>query len=305
MSDGDITAKLIIMGGYSLTRDIVNQISTLTDTLKKGESTELDSTHYRSVLTAITLLSFNTIEAYVNFLAVLVEKSNEGLSDAPNAENKLDDTEIDALLERKTHLDPKKMKVEKNEKKFLRILDKLDIIPKSLAELFNIEFKIDKSGKEWRYIRKLKIERDKITHLKFDSNLLPKIGGFERPDDIQKINPTYNIIEKDVFNGIEGIRWYILKCGKLIQQIYKEKVSCTSLKGTDTIFYKMLSDYNKVYKIYSDKLFQKNVPGIEIFKTDYEDEFSETLFNLTRYPEDSPVEFKDLSRNRIFSDSNE
>jgi hypothetical protein len=303
VSNVDITAKLIIIGGYSLTRDIVLQISSLIDNLKKGESTESDSAQYRSVLTAVTLLSFNTIEAYVNFLAVLVEKSNEGLSDAPKVKKELHYTEVDALLERKTYFDHRKMSIETQNNSFLPTLDKFLVIPNLLAKLYDVEFEIAKGGKEWGYIQKLKNERDKITHLKFDLNLLPTKGDFERPDDMKKINPTYNIIAKDVFNGIEGVRWYILNCGKLIQKIYKEKVSRISLMGTDTIFYKMLSDYNQVYKIYKDKAFQNNVPNIEKFQTDYEDDFVKALFNLTRLPEDSPVEFKNLSRS--FSDNDE
>ncbi|OMC70327.1 hypothetical protein BK125_26910 [Paenibacillus odorifer] len=170
--------------------------------------------------------------------------------------------------------------------------------------MYNVEFKIDK-GKEWGYLKNLKDERDKISHLKFDLNLLPRVEDFERPDDMNKINPTFNISAKDVFNGIEGVRWYIVNCGELVQKIYKEKVSRTSLMNTDLIFYKMLSDYNQVYRTYKDKAFQKNVPSIEKFQTDYEDEFVQALFNLTRHPEDSPVEFKDLSRNKNFADSNE
>ncbi|MBP1906305.1 hypothetical protein J2Z32_002954 [Paenibacillus turicensis] len=303
MSNDDVTAKLIIIGGYSLTRDIIHQISTLIDTLKKGESTELDSAHYRSVLTAITLLSFNTIEAYANFLAILAEKSNEGLSDAPKVKEELHYTEVDALLERKTYFEPRKMSIETQENSFLPTLDKFFVVPNLLAKLYGIEFKVDKGGKEWGSIRKLKNERDKITHLKFDLNLLPRAGDFERPDDMKKINPTYNINPKDVFDGIEGVRWYILLCGKLIQTIYREKVSWISLSGTDTVIYKMLSDYNKVFKICSDKSFQKNVLEIEKFEVEYEDDLVRSLSNLTGRANNSNVELKDLSRTGFFSNN--
>jgi hypothetical protein len=244
-----ITKFTLIMSAYKFINighascfELLSQAQNLAVQLKKKyELNEADLTTINALKTSIVMILFSVLEGYCNFIGELIVQSSIKNVENPKTSHNLSQIEIDYLSEQKTYIDKSgTRKIKKSV--FNPTLDKLFVTPLILGKIFGIDFKIDKSCKEWQSLRRLKEIRDRITHIKFDYN-----GD----------NSRLYISENDIIYASEAIGWYFEKVGSLIHNIYKEAFDKTS------IFSIRMSCWITQLHLYklcnmSDKLFDKN-----------------------------------------------
>ena len=273
MTEKDL--QILLSGGYIFTVDIASQIIELAKLLEKNE---LNSISNRSIQSSIVLMLFNMLEGYANFIASLILELDKGIIDAPKTKYQLNIIEQNVLKEEERKINFKKCTVEIRKNSFVTTLDKIKIVLTMLPKLYGEEYKLNIGGQEWQMIQSLKIERDKLTHLKLDLNMLPTLENYETPDCIHKANPTLNINNKIIFEGIVAIRWYFNEAALQLQKILSKHL----LYGPDLLLYKLLHELNKTFKYYkNDTSFKKNIELCRFYNTDYTDNSEKVLSWLT------------------------
>lgn len=195
----------------------------------------------RAYKSSIITFQFCILELICDFLIQLVIKTNEGLKGIPKKSSLLTKAELEFITEKTTQFNSKTKK-ENTRQSFIGILDKLTIPPYLLGKLYDKEFNIDKGGRGWNGIKKLKKIRDELTHPKLELDVYPDniyeiekiektatnkpIKGYENSYDygkflnIFKIRPTLTIKNTDLLDGAESIRWYIHELARLFKAIY-------------------------------------------------------------------------------------
>ncbi|WP_127491297.1 hypothetical protein [Paenibacillus glycanilyticus] len=223
----------ILKSGYALMTDLLTQANNLSVTFsEESEENGNESITSRALKTSIVMLTFNSIEAFCNFMSQLVVQisiSDESFS------NKLTQTEIDFLLEQETYLDTRTGNLKINKNKYFSITDKLAIVPLLFAKIHGDSFRLDKGNEQWRSFIKYKEIRDNSTHIKFD---IAKIAeNLVITNDLNKQSPAYYIHVKELFFGIVSIREYIFTFNSIIMQYY---TSQKLFLGVIDLFYWMV-----------------------------------------------------------------
>lgn len=273
----DIDIRIALTGGYSFACDLCSQIIQLANLLK-----ESDSFYSRGLKMSIILMSFNLLEGYSNFLAELAIGLNEGYITGVEIKNKLNLLELDLLKEQESKYNVKKYKIETKNNKFVSTLDKLLLTLTFLSKIYGEDYKLETCDHKWEYLNNFKKERDKLTHLKFNMNMLPSIEDYKSPSDIEKGNPTFSIDDTVLFNGIVASRWYFDKCALHLQKLFKTNMARISLSSFDLFLYKLLSILISVLNIDKDK-FKESIEAPKTYETDYSDYLEESLCDFTSF----------------------
>ncbi|MGX5585943.1 hypothetical protein ACWKTX_19590 [Bacillus thuringiensis] len=275
--------NLVLHCGFTTAIDSFSQVQSLVTSLNKNS----DDVTKRSIKSSATLLLFNILESYTNFLSsITVDSNNEIYSDIPRIKEKLHTVEEDLLKEQKTTYNLNKRKVDINENAYIPVLEKLYIVPSLLAKLYGIEFSIDKSGNHWKNIKNLKECRDNITHPKFNFESISVNTNYETVKDMTTaINSTklfYNIDEETIFNGTMGIRWYLYEVNKLLQIIYNRNILHTTLNFIDLNAFITLSKINEQFNILSSKKFIRLVKEKNTIENHKQNSIESSLYLLTK-----------------------
>ena len=259
----------IISSGHMLIIDLIGQVDSLS--------------HYkqnRAVLSSSVILSFSILEVYVNFISELLLTEHRREISSPQIINKLSDIELDLVQEKKSIFDYNKLIIKKTNNSYIPILDKIVVISRLLAKTYNIDFNVDKSANDWKYLKQLKEKRDEIAHPKFDSKLIKPIINLSDKTDAMK--PSYEINHNDLLNGLIGIRWYLKINGILLVNIYKGKFSSLNLFVIDKIIRDLILRINKNNKnneIYEN--LESNIDEIYEFEDSSDEELNKFILALT------------------------
>lgn len=284
-----ITVQEVLSCGYLFTIDNCSQILSQVSMLKDdSDPSDLLS---RSIKSSIILMSFNMLEGYANFLASLaIGLSNKNII-GPEVKVELSIIEQDVLKEEASKYNFKKYSVESRKNNYIATMDKIKVVLALLSKMYNEEYKLKTDENEWNQIKELKNERDKLTHPKFDINMIPSIYSYQYLDDINNVYPTFNIDNKTLIEGIIGLRWYFHKSALLLQNLFRENMSKHLLRALDVLLYKLILDLNNILKVFkSNSEFKEKVVNFRNYKTDYYDNLEKSLFLLTRKSPDDNLE---------------
>lgn len=231
------------------------------------------------------------LEGYANFLASLaIGLSNKNII-GPEVKVELSIIEQDVLKEEASKYNFKKYSVESRKNNYIATMDKIKVVLALLSKMYNEEYKLKTDENEWNQIKELKNERDKLTHPKFDINMIPSIYSYQYLDDINNVYPTFNIDNKTLIEGIIGLRWYFHKSALLLQNLFRENMSKHLLRALDVLLYKLILDLNNILKVFkSNSEFKEKVVNFRNYKTDYYDNLEKSLFLLTRKSPDDNLE---------------
>ena len=276
-----IKLPVVLHGVYSFTIDNCSQILNQVSILKNNS---YSSSLLRSTKSSVILMSFNMLEGYANFLASLaIGLSNRDIL-GPEVKVELNIIEQDILKEESSKYDFKKCSVESRKNNYVATMDKIKTVLTLLSKIYGKEYKLETGENEWNQIKALKKERDKLTHPKFDINMLPSIDSNKYLDDITNVNPTFNIDDKVLIEGIIGLRWYFHKSALLLQELFREDMSKNLLTMLDVLLYKLILDLNNILKVFesNSEFINKKVVNFRNYETDYYDNVQLTALFLTQ-----------------------
>ena len=226
----------VIGGASSLLVDLFCQLGNLTLTLQREQQSKevrlvrlAESTNdagkaaspvfERALKTGIILMQFSLLEAIANALAQIAIKTNEKIDGAPRTRCTLSQVEVDLLAEQRSYFDPMTGSLKLNEPAYVPIIDKLAITPVLFGKLYCQEFRLDKRATGWQKIKRLKECRDRLVH--FD--ISAKAGPEPLVPSLDQVKPAYLIQNTDIFEGSEGIRWYLRQLIEMLEKISKDK----------------------------------------------------------------------------------
>lgn len=275
---------IAIHAGYSFIMDICCQIHDQSKILKERKRNNEDN---RSLKSTITLMSFNMLEGYANFLSTLTLALDSKEIVDKNVVNKLDVIERNILKEEEGKYNFKKCRVENKKNAFIPTLDKIKIVLTLFSKIYDEEYRLEIGVKYWEDLKSFKDERDKLTHMKFDMKLIPTSEEYGECNILEKVKPTFNIEDKALIDGIIAVRWYFTQSALQLQNILKEEISKSLLSGLDIFLFKLISDLNEALGVYitkSDR--EKHILPINNFETEYMDNVENTLYMLTRTTEE-------------------
>jgi hypothetical protein len=235
----------IIHSGHRLILDLVAQIIELNGIQREDKPN-------RSILSSSIILSFSILEAYLNYISSLIIFEHKNNAFSPKILNRLSEVELDVLEEKKSTFDIKKIKVKKTDNSYIRIMDKLIVVPKLLAKTYSKDINIDKGCKNWEYLNELKEKRDDISHPKFDIEKIEQITDFRNMPS--PLKPAYSIEPIVLLNGLISIRWYLRITGELLIDIYQGKFSSFNFDAIDILLSKLILDIDKKYSLHIKNL---------------------------------------------------
>lgn len=267
----------IIGSASSLLIDLFCQLGNLTLTLQReqqrkevgtlrqgeqGKDVERETASpvfERALKTAITNLQFSLLEAISNALAQITIKTNEKIKGAPKTKITLSQVEVDLLAEQRSYFDPRTGSLKINEPAFVSTLDKLAIAPVLFGKLDGYEFRLDKRAHGWQKIKQLKESKDKLVHFQVDDEFQISETVFQ--PEIGKAKAAFLIKNTDIFEGSEGIRWYIQQLIGMLEHISKSRHSrlINILFAAEYTNWMVLLNFHKSCGI-SEKAFSRDYP---------------------------------------------
>jgi len=256
----DLAAQLVNLA-VSLSKEIGKIEPEQTNASTSGEDNESGSPiSVRAIKTSIILLEVNALETVSNFLAELALKTNEAIVGAPDVQQTLTQIEVDFLAEQRTYIDVQTGALKIRESVFVPTLDKLSIIPLLLGKLHNQSFRLDKSGKGWQKIQKLKEIRDGLSHFRTDFSVPATDDAFSL--DLDNVKPAIVIKNIDLFEGIEATRWYIAQLISLLRQIDMEDYRGLTRQFLmlDVVYWMVLLNLYKICGI-AENTFYRDYPS--------------------------------------------
>lgn len=251
MKDDSQETELFIMlnSGYVFVTETLEQIEVFISMLDMKDK-NIQTIKWRTVTSSIIIFLSNLLEGFANFLITLVLNIDNGKLKAPKAYRHLSETEILALTECTKVFDPATGKEVIREKAYMRTSDKLRIAPFMLEGLYNQNATLmDKGIKEFQQLIKLQGIRDSFMHIKHDIHLLPQnsVLDFEyHVNNFANIS-NYQIDNKDLFDSMSAVAWYLHKQFALMRKLFHEDKLSLDLMETKIVFLQI--SLNKALKL--------------------------------------------------------